>query len=77
MSKDPRLVQLDLFDEDTPAYQEALARYDLLQPILTNQRRILDAYVQGCTYREALYRQHEQVVRDYQFGDIGLTSPFL
>ena len=31
------------------------------------QRRMLDAYVAGCTDRELVYRQHGQFVRDYQF----------
>jgi transposase len=31
------------------------------------QRRMLDAYVAGCTDREAVYRQHAQFVQDYQF----------
>jgi hypothetical protein len=31
------------------------------------QRRMLDAYVAGCTDREAVYRQHAQFVHDYQF----------
>jgi hypothetical protein len=31
------------------------------------QRRMLDAYVTGCTDRETVYRQHAQFVRDYQF----------
>jgi hypothetical protein len=31
------------------------------------QRRMLDAYVAGCTNRESVYRQHAQFVRDYQF----------
>jgi transposase len=31
------------------------------------QRRMLDAYVAGCTDRELVYRQHAQFVRDYQF----------
>jgi transposase InsO family protein len=31
------------------------------------QRRMLDAYVAGCTDRETVYRQHTQFVQDYQF----------
>ena len=31
------------------------------------QRRMLDAYVAGCTDRETVYRQHAQFVQDYQF----------
>jgi transposase InsO family protein len=31
------------------------------------QRRMLDAYVAGCTDRESVYRQHAQFVQDYQF----------
>ena len=31
------------------------------------QRRMLDAYVTGCTDRETVYRQHAQFVQDYQF----------
>jgi transposase InsO family protein len=31
------------------------------------QRRMLDAYVVGCTERAQVYRQHAQFVRDYQF----------
>ena len=31
------------------------------------QRRMLDAYVVGCTDRETVYRQHAQFVHDYQF----------
>jgi transposase len=31
------------------------------------QRRMLDAYVTGCTDRESVYRQHAQFVQDYQF----------
>jgi transposase InsO family protein len=31
------------------------------------QRRMLDAYVVGCTEREHVYRQHAQFVQDYQF----------
>jgi len=31
------------------------------------QRRMLDAYVVGCTDREEVYRQHDTFVRDYQF----------
>jgi transposase InsO family protein len=31
------------------------------------QRRMLDAYVVGCTEREAVYRQHTRFVADYQF----------
>ena len=31
------------------------------------QRRMLDAYVIGCTDREMVYRQHAQFVQDYQF----------
>lgn len=31
------------------------------------QRRMLDAYVVGCTDREGVYHQHAQVVHDYQF----------
>jgi hypothetical protein len=31
------------------------------------QRRRLDAYVAGCTDREAVYRPHTQFVQDYQF----------
>jgi hypothetical protein len=31
------------------------------------QRRMLDAYVVGCTAREPVYRQHAQFVQDYQF----------
>jgi hypothetical protein len=31
------------------------------------QRRMLDAYVVGCTEREPVYRQHAQFVQDYQF----------
>jgi hypothetical protein len=31
------------------------------------QRRMLEAYVAGCTNRESVYRQHAQFVRDYQF----------
>jgi hypothetical protein len=30
------------------------------------QRRMLDAYVTGCTDRETVYRQHAQFVQDYQ-----------
>ena len=31
------------------------------------QRRMLDAYIAGCTDRESVYRQHAQFVHDYQF----------
>jgi Integrase core domain/Homeodomain-like domain len=31
------------------------------------QRRMLDAYLIGCTQREMVYQQHAQFVRDYQF----------
>jgi transposase InsO family protein len=31
------------------------------------QRRMLDAYVAGCTDRATVYRQHAQFVQDYQF----------
>lgn len=31
------------------------------------QRRMLDAYVKGCTTPEEVVRQHEQFVKDYQF----------
>jgi hypothetical protein len=31
------------------------------------QRRMLDAYIAGCTDRESVYRQHAQFVQDYQF----------
>jgi hypothetical protein len=31
------------------------------------QRRMLDAYVVGCTEREQVYHRHAQFVRDYQF----------
>ena len=31
------------------------------------QRRMLDAYVAGCTDRALVYRQHAQFVQDYQF----------
>jgi hypothetical protein len=31
------------------------------------QRRMLDAYVVGCTKREIVARQHAQFVQDYQF----------
>jgi transposase InsO family protein len=31
------------------------------------QRRMLDAYVVGCTEREHVYHRHAQFVRDYQF----------
>jgi hypothetical protein len=31
------------------------------------QRRMLDAYVGGCTERTMVYRQHAQFVHDYQF----------
>jgi transposase InsO family protein len=31
------------------------------------QRRMLDAYVAGCTDRAEVYRQHAQFVQDYQF----------
>jgi hypothetical protein len=31
------------------------------------QRRMLDAYVAGCTGRESVYRQHAQFVQAYQF----------
>jgi transposase InsO family protein len=31
------------------------------------QRRMLDAYVVGCTEREQVYQRHAQFVRDYQF----------
>jgi hypothetical protein len=31
------------------------------------QRRMLDAYVVGCTERTMVYRQHAQFVHDYQF----------
>jgi len=31
------------------------------------QRRMLDAYVVGCTEREHVYHQHAQFVQDYQF----------
>ena len=31
------------------------------------QRRMLDAYVIGCTEREQVYQRHAQFVRDYQF----------
>jgi transposase InsO family protein len=31
------------------------------------QRRMLDAYMVGCTERERVYHQHAQFVRDYQF----------
>jgi Integrase core domain/Homeodomain-like domain len=31
------------------------------------QRRMLDAYLMGCTQRETAYRQHMRFVRDYQF----------
>jgi hypothetical protein len=31
------------------------------------QRRMLDAYVVGCTAREHVYRRHAQFVQDYQF----------
>jgi transposase InsO family protein len=31
------------------------------------QRRMLDAYVVGCTKREHVYQQHAQFVQDYQF----------
>jgi transposase len=31
------------------------------------QRRMLDAYVAGCTNRATVYRQHAQFVQDYQF----------
>jgi transposase InsO family protein len=31
------------------------------------QRRMLDAYVAGCTDRDSVYRQHAQFVQDYQF----------
>jgi transposase InsO family protein len=31
------------------------------------QRRMLDAYVTGCTDRATVYRQHAQFVQDYQF----------
>jgi transposase len=32
------------------------------------QRRMLDAYVVGCTAHDDVYRQHAQFVHDYQFG---------
>ena len=35
------------------------------------QRRMLDAYVIGCTQRETVYQQHAQFVRDYQFWGHG------
>jgi hypothetical protein len=31
------------------------------------QRRMLDAYIVGCTERERVYHQHAQFVQDYQF----------
>src|ERR671938_194457 len=31
------------------------------------QRRMLDAYVVGCTEREQVYQRHAQFVQDYQF----------
>jgi len=31
------------------------------------QRRMLDAYVQGCSTKEEVYRQHAQFVKDYMF----------
>jgi hypothetical protein len=36
----PPSLQLDLFLRDTAAYQQALARYDLLRPILQGQRTL-------------------------------------
>jgi hypothetical protein len=35
------------------------------------QRRMLDAYLTGCTQYETVYRQHTQFVHDYQFWGHG------
>jgi len=40
---------------------------DLAEGGFSIQRRMLDAYVVGCSDRETVYRQHAQFVQDYQF----------
>ena len=40
---------------------------DLAEGGFSIQRRMVDAYVIGCSDRETIYRQHAQFVQDYQF----------
>jgi transposase InsO family protein len=44
---------------------------DLAESGFADQRRMLDAYVVGCTERALVYRRHVQFVHDYQFWGHG------
>src|SRR5918912_2792862 len=67
----PPSLQLDLFLRDTPAYQQALARYDRLRPILQGQAALTQqSQATGISYNQ-LWRDLQRFQRA---GIVGLLD---
>jgi hypothetical protein len=63
--------QLDLFVRDTPAYQKALARYDVLRPILQGQSTLAQ---QSRATRSPYHRLWEDLRRFQRAGIVALLD---
>ena len=60
--------QLHLFPGDSPAYLDALARYEVLRPILQGQRNLLQqSHITGLPYKR-LWRDLQRFRRDGLYG---------
>ena len=70
-SDGPTSVQLGLFIEETPAYREALDRYDLIQPLLTKQRTLRE---QSEATRVSYWRLRRYLQQFARKGLIGLVD---
>ena len=67
----PPSLQLDFFLRDTAAYQQALARYDLLRPILQGQATLTQqSHATGVSY----YRLWRELQRFQRAGLVGLLD---
>ena len=67
----PPSLQLDLFLRDTTAYQQALERYDMLRPILQDQRTLVQqSQATGIPYHQ-LWRDLRRFQRA---GIVGLLD---
>jgi hypothetical protein len=63
--------QLDLFVRDTPAYRKALARYDVLRPILQGQCTLAQqSHATGIPY----HRLWQDLRRFQHAGIVGLLD---
>jgi hypothetical protein len=54
----PRVLQLDLFLSDARAYRDALARYEMIRPVLRRERTLAQhSRITGVSYWQ-LWRDH-------------------